>query len=158
MVANLTANRPEKTINMRTTAVSVSRRFPVGLFLACLPVFAAGPTPHEIYLEGSSAVVSIQTDSGMGSGFLVSSDGKIVTNFNVIANTKRASIRLQYNDDAYTDVQVLDIDKWKDIAILKIKAVDLSSLRLGESEEEVIGATVYSVSNPEGYLNTFSQG
>ena len=93
----------------------------------------------------------------MGSGFVVSADGKIITNFHVIAHAKNATVWLEI-DDAYDDVQVLDIDKRKDIAILKIKAVELPFLNLGKSANEEIGATVYTVSNPKGYFNTLSQG
>src|SRR4051812_223883 len=90
----------------------------------------------EIYKKTSPAVVLIEAydDKGevasAGSGFIVSSDGKILTNYHVIAHTKRATVRLA-NKDAYDTVEVLDIDKRKDIALLKIKAVDLPTLSLG---------------------------
>jgi S1-C subfamily serine protease len=129
-----------------------------GLLLALVSVLTAGLTPHQVYEKAASAVVFIQVDNAvMGSGFLVSSDGKIVTNLHVIAHTKKATVRLD-NGDAYDDVQVLDFDKRKDIAILKIKGADLPFLRLGKSANEDIGSTVYTISNPIGYQNTLSQG
>jgi len=147
---------------MRATFGAFSCRFAAALLLASSPVLAAKElTPHQVYEKASSAVVVLQVDDAMGSGFLVSSDGKLVTNFHVVAHTKNATVRLE-NGDAYDDVQILDIDKRKDIAILRIKAVDLPFLKLGKSaDEEDIGSTVYTISNPAGYhiyQNTLSQG
>jgi hypothetical protein len=81
----------------------------------------------------------------------------IVTNFHVISRTKTATVRLA-DGNTYDDVQVLDVDKRKDIAVLKIKAVDLPFLTLGTSADIEVGAVVYSIGNPNGYLNTLSQG
>jgi S1-C subfamily serine protease len=134
-----------------------SGQFVAVFLLACLPVAAKELTPHQVYDKASSAVVLIQVDEGTGSGFLISADGKIITNFHMIAHAKNAIVRLE-NGDTYDDVQVLDIDKRKDIAILKIKAVELPFLKLGKSVDEDIGSTVYTISNPAGYQNTLSQG
>jgi V8-like Glu-specific endopeptidase len=120
----------------------------------------------DIYKRASPAVVLIEIYnskgevSGAGSGFLVTADGEIVTNFHVIAHTKRATVRLA-NQDAYDTVEVIDVDKRKDVAILKIKAVGLPFLTLGQSDSVEVGQTVYSLSNPLGALdlqNTLSQG
>jgi trypsin-like peptidase len=93
-----------------------------------------------------------------GSGFLVSSDGKLLTNYHVIAHSKQATVRLA-NGDAYDTVEVLSVDRRKDIAFLKIQAVDLLYLSLGRSGIVEIGDAIYSVSNPLGALqNTLSQG
>jgi serine protease Do len=67
-----------------------------------------------------------------GSGFLVAADGKVLTNYHVIRNSKQATVRLA-NGDAYDSVKVMDIDRRKDIALLKIKAVDLQPIRIGSS-------------------------
>lgn len=118
----------------------------------------------DIYKKASPAVVLIETYnlkgevSGAGSGFLVSADGVVVTNFHVVAHTKQATIRLA-NQDAYDTVEVLDVDKRKDIAIVKIKAIGLPHLTLGRSAAVEIGQPIFSLSNPLGALqNTLSQG
>ncbi len=118
------------------------------------------PTPNEIFKEVSPAVVLIEVEDGAGSGFIVSTDGKIVTNFHVIEHTRRATVRLT-NGDAYDSVEVVDVDKRKDIAVLKIKAVDLPTVHLGESKTLETGTPVFSISNPLGdkdLKNTFSSG
>jgi S1-C subfamily serine protease len=76
----------------------------------------------DIYKTYSPAVVLIETygddakASGAGSGFIVSPDGRILTNYHVIAHTKRATVRLA-NNDAYDSVEVIEIDMRKDIAL-----------------------------------------
>jgi S1-C subfamily serine protease len=123
-----------------------------------------GTLAGEIYRKASPAVVLIETlnekheVAAAGSGFLVSSDGKILTNYHVIAHTKEATVRLA-NKDAYDTVDVLDIDKRKDIALIKIKAVDLPFLTVGKSSAVDIGDQVFSLSTPLGVLqNTLSNG
>ena len=118
----------------------------------------------EIYKKASPAVVLIEVYdlkgkvSGAGSGFLISADGMILTNFHVVAHTKQATVRLA-NDDAYDTVQVLDVDKRKDIALIKIKAVGLPYLSLGKSQGVEVGEAIFSLSNPLGLLqNSLSQG
>jgi hypothetical protein len=62
------------------------------------------------------------------------------------------------NGDAFDSVQVMDVDSRKDIAILKIKQIDLKALRVGSSNAAQVGDTVYSLSNPLGLQGTLSQG
>jgi V8-like Glu-specific endopeptidase len=96
--------------------------------------------------------------SGAGSGFLVSPDGRILTNFHVIAHTKRATVRLA-NDDAYDSVEVIDVDKRKDIALIKIKAVNQPIVKTGHSNAVQVGDRLYTVGNPLGmFQNTLSDG
>ncbi len=120
--------------------------------------------PGQIYKRVSPAVVGIEVlgPNGKvvktGTGFLVAADGKLLTNYHVISRSKQASVRLA-NDDIYDAVEVLAVDKRKDIAFLKIPAVELPFLKLGRSGTIQVGDTVYSVSNPLGILpNTLSQG
>jgi trypsin-like peptidase len=121
-------------------------------------------SPGDLYNMAAPSVVLIETYgedgkvSGNGSGFIVSSDGMILTNYHVVAHTKRATVRLA-NNDAYDYVGVLDTDKRKDIALIKIKAVNLPYLKLGHSSSAKIGDTLYALGNPLGILqNTLSEG
>jgi hypothetical protein len=148
---------------MRTNCL---RLFVVSLVLA--PDTLVAQQQHisagAIYKESARSVVSIEgkNEKGVvawtGTGFIVAGDGKIVTNYHVIRNSKEACVRLA-NGDVYDTVEVLDVDRRKDIALLKIKAVDLQPLRIGSFRAVQIGDTVYSVSNPLGvFNNTFSEG
>ncbi|MGA2185442.1 MAG: trypsin-like peptidase domain-containing protein [Bryobacteraceae bacterium] len=119
--------------------------------------------PGTLYKQSSPAVVIIEVTGSdgklakAGSGLLVSADGKLLTNYHVIAHSKQATVRLA-NGDAYDLVEVIAIDKRKDIAFLKIPAVDLPFVKLGRSNAVEIGHTVYSIGSPLGLQNTLSQG
>ena len=151
----------------------MARRLLQGLLLFALPTLlfsqaTQAPTQAksagDIYKMSGPSVVLIETYgddgkvSGSGSGFLVSADGKILTNFHVVAHTKRATVKLA-NEDAYDTVSILDVDKRKDIALLKIKAVNLPYLKLGHSNSAQIGDKLYTLGNPLGvFQNTLSEG
>ena len=139
--------------------VLASLSSPASVLLAQVLPVSAG----TIYKESARSVVFITaknekgTGGWTGSGFIVSTDGKILTNYHVIRNSKEASVRLD-NGDVYDTVEVLEVDRRKDIALLKIKAVDLQPVRIGSSSAIQIGDTVYSLSNPLGLFdNTLSE-
>lgn len=118
----------------------------------------------QIFKQAEHTVVLIETYdekgqiAGRGSGFIVSAEGKIVTNYHVIAHTKKATVKL-INGDAYDTVDVIDIDKRKDIALIKIRAVELPFLNLGRSTAIEVGEKIYCLGNPLGALrNTLSEG
>jgi hypothetical protein len=127
------------------------------------PTFSQEVPASEIFKHAGPSVVLIQTYddagnvAGEGSGFVITSDGRILTNFHVIQHAKRATVRLA-NDDAYDKVYVMDVDRRKDIALLKIDAVNLVPLRLGNSSTSQIGEKVYTLGSPLGLQNTFSEG
>lgn len=132
--------------------------------VSCASIAAQGVVDAgDLYKRSSPAVVTIEAlgDDGKikktGSGLLTSADGRLLTNFHVISSSKNATVRLA-NGDAYDRVDVISIDKRKDIAYLKIPAVDLPFLKLGRSAGVEIGQTVYSIGSPMGLKNTISQG
>jgi len=134
------------------------------VFSQALQAQSTALKPEDIYKTSSPSVVLIEVYgsdgkvAGSGSGFLVSSDGKILTNYHVIQHTKQATVRLA-NEDAYDTVEVIDVDKRKDIALLKIKAVSLPFLKLGHSNSAQVGDKVYALGNPLGvFQNTLSDG
>jgi S1-C subfamily serine protease len=136
--------------------------------VACAMTLRSAERSHtskagEIYQRAAASVVLVQTygvfgnAQSFGTGFVVAEDGKILTNYHVIRNSKRAEVRLE-NGHTYDFVAVVDVDIARDIALLQIKATGLHALTLGNSGAVRIGDTVYSVSNPHGYNNTLSEG
>lgn len=119
----------------------------LGVFAVAQP--QATSTAGAIYKQAAPSVVSIEGYNSQGkvqwagTGFVVAADGKILTNYHVIRNSKQATIRLA-NGDAYDIVEVLDVDMRKDIALLKIKVVDLPTLYIGNSGTAQVGDPVYS--------------
>ncbi len=147
-------------------------RFPFSAlaYFICIPSFAPAAaqniedlSPSGIYEANKNSTVLIKILDGegkqtaQGSGFLVSEDGRIFTNFHVIRHAKAASVYLS-NGDAYDAVEVVDVDKRRDIALLKIRAVDQRPVRLGRSSDLKVGDKIFALTNPNGLQNSLSEG
>lgn len=116
----------------------------------------------SIYEKAAPSVVFItcidaKGQVSSGSGVILRADGIIATNFHVISDAVAAKVQLG-NSDIYDDVSVLDTDERKDIAILKIKAVNLPVLSVADSDSIKIGATVYAIGSPRGLTGSLSSG
>ena len=95
------------------------------------------------------------TSAASGSGFVLTQDGYIVTNYHVIedaAEDSSVSIEASFaNGDKYT-AQLVGGEKDNDVAIIKIDATGLQAVTLGDSDQLVVGETVYAIGNPLGEL------
>jgi S1-C subfamily serine protease len=118
-------------------------------------------TTAQIAKKTSPSVVVIQgrTDSGdvLGSGFIVSKDGKIVTNLHVIKDMKTASVQTAAGE-AFDSLSVLATDERRDLAIVKIAGFDLPVLDLGDSDGIAVGEPVVIVGSPRGLEGTVTAG
>ena len=95
---------------------------------------------------------------GGGSGFIISSDGLILTNKHVVSDTK-ASYTVFTNDGKKYSAAVLARDPVQDLAVVKIDAENLSIIELGDSDQLELGQTVIAIGNALGeYRNTVSTG
>jgi len=95
---------------------------------------------------------------GGGTGFIVSSDGLVVTNRHVVAD-KDAEYTVMTNDGKKYPAPVLARDPIQDIAVLKISADNLPTINLGNSDNVRIGQTVIAIGNALGeFRNTVSVG
>jgi len=95
---------------------------------------------------------------GGGSGFIVSPDGLIVTNKHVVSDTE-AEYTVFTNDGQKYPAQVLARDPIQDLAIVKITATNLPTIKLGNSDNLEIGQTVIAIGNALGeFRNTVSAG
>lgn len=122
----------------------------------------------EIYDLACEEVVSINTEyyyvdrSGYtipsvvsGSGFVVSSDGYIITNYHVVEKAADGGFEVavsMMNGSTYSG-RVVGFDKFSDIALLKIDAPELIPVTIGDSEEVKVGDEIYAVGNPFGILD-----
>ena len=121
----------------------------------------------EVYAANVNSVVSINVtgtsgynffgqpvqSASSGSGFVLTSDGYIVTNYHVVENAETVKVTM-YNGDEY-DAQYVGGDEDYDIAVIKIEATDLPAVTLGNSENLNVGDHVLAIGNPLGDL-TFS--
>ena len=95
---------------------------------------------------------------GGGSGFIISSDGLIMTNRHVVEDTG-ATYTVLTNDGKKYDAAVLSRDPVNDLALVKISASNLPTLPLGDSSNIQIGQTVVAIGNSLGqYSNTVTKG
>jgi S1-C subfamily serine protease len=111
----------------------------------------------EIVAHIRPAVVVIETDEALASGFIVKPDGIIVTNHHVVANAKAMAVKLP-SGEVYRSVFLLSSDPIDDLAFLKIEAVDLPTIPLGNSNEVRVGEEVLLVGAPKGLEQTVSNG
>ena len=91
----------------------------------------------------------------LGTGFVISSDGKIVTNYHVIDGAYSADITI--NNEKYTITTVLAYDENIDLAVVKVNATGLTPATICKKPVSV-GATVYAIGSSRGMTNTYSQG
>lgn len=98
-----------------------------------------------------------QLATGLGSGFIIDSDGYVVTNNHVIDGASEVTIRL--DDDSIYPAQIIGADPQTDIALLKIEAEGpLPALQLGDSDQAEVGDWVMAVGNPFGLGGTVTAG
>lgn len=84
--------------------------------------------------------------AGMGSGFVVSEDGYVVTNNHVVDNAKKVVVRL--SDRREFDAEVIGADARSDLAVLKIDARDLTALSLADDADVKVGQWVLAIGSP----------
>ena len=92
----------------------------------------------------------------MGSGFIYSSNGYIITNHHVIADADQIIVKL--NDKRELDAKLIGSDPSSDIALLKIKAKNLKPVKIGKSENLKVGQWVLAIGSPFGFESTVTAG
>ena len=122
-------------------------------------------TPSEVYAQNVNSTVGITTSittnyfgyqttsAAAGSGFILTQDGYILTNYHVVEGSN--SIKVTTYDGTGYDATLIGYDKSNDIAVLKIDASDLTPVVLGDSDTLNVGDSVVAIGNPLGEL-TFS--
>jgi len=113
------------------------------------PTFSAGTlTNAEIISQIKSATVYIKTEYGSGSGMIISSDGYILTNAHVVKGA--SSIKIHKLDGQILNAQLVGTDEYKDVALLKVSATGLLSVKLGNSDNAKPGSEVFTFGFPFG--------
>jgi len=112
----------------------------------------------QIYNQTRYSVVLIQTELGLGSGFVYDYEGHIVTNYHVIegANT----IQVSFLDGNITDANRVGEDPYSDLAVIKVNpdTTELYPVVLGNSSELIVGEPVAAIGNPFGLSDTITAG
>ena len=95
------------------------------------------------------------TEMSLGTGFVISADGRIVTNYHVIDGAYSADITI--NGKKYLITSILAYDKDIDLAVLKVSATGMTAATVCKKPVKV-GETVYAIGSSRGMTNTYSQG
>jgi len=93
---------------------------------------------------------------GEGSGFIVSPDGYILTNAHVVDHANEVDVRL--TDRREYKAKVIGVDKQSDVALVKIAAKDLPTVKLGNSRDAKVGEWVVAIGSPYGFENSVTAG
>ncbi|MGK0269982.1 MAG: serine protease Do [Cocleimonas sp.] len=109
------------------------------------------------FLDRDGGSISPEREtSSLGSGFISSKDGYIVTNYHVIAQADEIIVRL--SDRRELAAKLVGIDKRSDIALLKVEADDLPVLEIGSSENLKVGEWVVAIGSPFGFDHSVTAG
>jgi serine protease Do len=93
---------------------------------------------------------------GLGSGFIVKSDGVVLTNAHVVDDATEVKVKL--TDKREFDAKVIGKDKATDIAVLKIDAKDLPTVAIGDPSSTRVGEWVLAIGQPFGFENSATAG
>jgi serine protease Do len=136
-------------------------------------IYAVAYTPpalrdvRELVSALGEAVVQVRTPSGLGSGFIINQDGFLITNFHVIEGETQISVEVYHQKDgqlerkAYKEVHIIAINKFQDIALLKIDDKDAPKfvrVLLGDSDALSEGDSVFAIGSPLGLERTVTEG
>ncbi len=117
----------------------------------------ASPSVVRITSERTSrSAANRQPARGLGSGFIISSDGVVLTNAHVVRGAERVTVTL--GDGRSLIGEVLGQDPLTDVAVVKLAANDLPALTLGDSEILQPGEWAIAIGNPLGLNNTITAG
>ena len=126
----------------------------------------AANLPSCVGITVSTTSVNIfgqtSTSAASGSGFVLTPDGYIVTNYHVIeeaVDDSSVTIEVSFADGTSYPAKLVGGEEDNDVAVLKIEATGLTAVTLGDSDELVVGEEVYAIGNPLGELTfTFTDG
>jgi S1-C subfamily serine protease len=118
---------------------------------------AAGKSVVEIKTRVSSPDLFVPQPQGIGSGFIVTSDGFIVTNNHVVENATQLQVILRDQPKPY-DARIVGTSPDDDVAVIKIDAQNLPALTWGESHDLKVGQLAIAIGSPLGLQNSVTKG
>jgi len=149
-VVGVTVQGLHKTTNEEAQAMAEAQRNdPMYRFFRNMPGFPGGQ-------GGRNGAMPDQPFKGQGSGFIVSADGLILTNAHVVKDAKEVTVRLA--DRREYAAKVLGSDAATDIAVLRIDAQGLPTVRLGDPKLLMVGDPVLAIGAPYGLEQTATAG
>lgn len=93
---------------------------------------------------------------GLGSGFIITSDGYIITNAHVVEDAAEITVRL--TDKRELKAKVIGADMRSDVAVIKVDATNLPTMKIGDTNKLRVGEWVIAIGSPYGFANTVTAG
>ncbi|MFM2311210.1 MAG: hypothetical protein RLZZ04_486 [Cyanobacteriota bacterium] len=106
--------------------------------------------------EESPSTVPDRIERGTGSGFIIASDGRLITNAHVVNGAEVVQVTLK--DGTTHKGKVLGVDSFTDVAVVKIEGKDLPTVNFGDAEHLTPGEWAIAIGNPLGLDNTVTVG
>ncbi|MEH2048778.1 HhoA/HhoB/HtrA family serine endopeptidase [Nostoc sp.] len=114
------------------------------------------PLLRRFFGEDDQPIPEERIERGTGSGFILSEDGELLTNAHVVADTDTVQVTLK--DGRSLEGKVVGVDPVTDVAVVKIQANNLPTVKLGNSQNLIPGQWAIAIGNPLGLDNTVTMG
>ncbi|MBF0480323.1 MAG: trypsin-like peptidase domain-containing protein [Desulfovibrionaceae bacterium] len=102
---------------------------------------------HKSLADAQKSVVTVITPGGSGSGFIVSNDGLVITNYHVV--TELAQVRILTHDGRKLPGRVVRRDARRDVAAVLVGGLDIAALKI-RTDKLIVGEEVYAIGSPHG--------
>jgi serine protease Do len=129
------------------------------------------PSPErsvrDLVNQLGEAVVQVRTPGGLGSGFIINEDGFLMSNFHVIEGETQITVDVYLQSDGqlspktYKQVRIVAINKFEDLALLKIEDKEAPKFKyvpLGSADALAVGEHVFAIGSPMGLERTVTEG
>ena len=112
-------------------------------------------------------MVQVRTPGGLGSGFIINEDGFLMTNFHVIEGETQITVEVYHQKNgelyrkSYKQVRIIAINKFEDLALLKIEEKDSPKFKyvlMGNADAMAVGERVFAIGSPLGLERTVTEG
>ncbi|AGZ46267.1 putative trypsin-like serine protease [Actinoplanes friuliensis DSM 7358] len=103
------------------------------------------------------SVVTVRVTGAIGSGFVISSDGYVVTNDHVVESADK-TLSVSFSDGSTASATVVGRDPESDLAVIKVAKDDMTAVQLGDSDSIAVGDPVLAFGSPLALVNTVTSG
>jgi len=162
--ANVTYAAPDFTALVKKAGpavvnVTVRRSAgPAGAEAPDVPFGGPMPFPFPFDQQPNRPGPGEMPQTGQGSGFVITPEGYILTNAHVVAGAGEGDITIKLTDKREFAAKLVGADPRTDVAVLKIDAKGLPTVRIGSPERVEVGSWVAAIGSPFGFENTISAG
>jgi S1-C subfamily serine protease len=148
-----TSSQPIQSENTNFITAAVEKVGPAVVKVDAVQVVGQNPLVEKFLGDLASEE---RVEKGTGSGFILSADGKIVTNAHVVEGVKQVKVTLK--SGKVLEGKVVGVDRVTDVAVVKVNAQNLPTVALGNSDKLVQGEWAIAIGNPLGLDNTVTVG